>query len=215
MIEPEPLQQVDRTYVRFRGRKLSYFAGCDYFRMSSHPKVIKAFKATADSCGLNVAASRMTTGNHFLYTQLESALAEFFGAREALVVSNGYLSNLIATSALAGNFSHALLDEQAHPSLCDAARFLDCPTLKFRHRDPEYLARTVNRCGRISKLILLTDGLFAHNGSVAPLSEYLDVLPEDGLILVDDAHAAGVLGKRGRGSVENAGINRRRIIQTI
>jgi len=215
VIEPEPLQQIDRTYVRFRGRKLSYFGGCDYFRMASHPRVIAALKTGVDRYGLNVAASRLTTGNHVLYSELERELASFFGAENALVVCNGYVTNLIVAQGLAGNFSHALIDEKAHPSLSDAARFLDCPILRFRHREPEDLVRAVNRCGRESKLILLTDGLFAHDGSAAPLTKYLGALPKDAWVLVDDAHAAGVLGKRGGGSVEQAGVSRRRLIQTV
>src|SRR5712664_3906879 len=102
MPEPEPLQQIARTYVRWRGRKLSYFAGCDYFRLASHPKVLAALKAGAKKYGLNVAASRLTTGNHRLYHELEQGLVNFFGAASALLVSSGYLSNLAVTQALAG-----------------------------------------------------------------------------------------------------------------
>src|SRR6266568_3241566 len=151
MIEPEPLQQVERTYVRLGKRKLSYFGGCDYFRLASHPKVIAALHDGADRYGLNVAASRLTTGNHALYYKLEDELAAFFAVESATLISGGYLANLVAAQALAGNFSHALIDEKAHPSLSDAVRFLDCPILRFRHREPEDLVRAVNRCGRDSK----------------------------------------------------------------
>ncbi|HWW02636.1 MAG TPA: pyridoxal phosphate-dependent aminotransferase family protein [Candidatus Acidoferrum sp.] len=215
MTEPAPLQQIDRTYVRFRGRKLSYFSGCDYFRLSSRPGVIAALQAGARRFGLNVAASRLTTGNHALYGELERRLARFFGAPDALLVSSGYLTNLVVAQALAGNFSHALLDDQSHPSLADAARFLECPVLRFRHLDPDSVAASVRRCGPGASLLLLTDGMFSHNGSVAPLAAYLKALPRDGVMLVDDAHAAGVLGKRGRGSLEHDGVSRSRIIQTI
>src|SRR5436190_18405704 len=74
MTEPEPLQQIERTYVRIRGRKLSYFSGCDYFRLGSHPEVIAAVREGLQKYGLNVAASRLTTGNHVLYGQLEEKL---------------------------------------------------------------------------------------------------------------------------------------------
>ncbi len=87
MTEPEPLQQIDRTYVRFRGRKLSYFSGCDYFRLASHPKVIAALKVGVEKYGLNVAASRLTTGNHVLYRELEKRLADFFKVEDALLLS--------------------------------------------------------------------------------------------------------------------------------
>ena len=215
MIEPEPLQQIDRTYVLWRRRKLSYFSGCDYFRLSSHPKVIAAISDGLKRYGLSVAASRMTTGNHKLYRQLEERLARFFQTEAALVVSSGYVANLAVAQALAGRFSHVLIDEVSHPSLGDAAAILECPVLKFRHQSLSDLRTTVQRCGPGSKLILLTDGMFSRDGSVAPLNEYLKVLPKDAAILVDDAHGAGILGAHGRGSLEHTEANRRRVIQTI
>src|SRR5215470_11384615 len=104
MTEPEPLQQVDRTYVRFRGRKLSYFSGCDYFRLASHRKVVAALRAGVAKYGINVAASRLTTGNHMLYGRLEQQLAIFFDSPTALLVPTGYLTNLVVAQALAGEF---------------------------------------------------------------------------------------------------------------
>src|SRR5437868_4545310 len=116
------MQLVDRTYVRARDRKLSYFSGCDYFRLSSHPQIARALLVGLRKFGLSVAASRLTTGNHPLYAKLEARLARFFRTDCALVVSTGYVSNLTVAQALAGQFSHAILDEAAHPSLKDAAQ---------------------------------------------------------------------------------------------
>ncbi len=212
---PEPLQQIDRTYVRFGKRKLSYFAGCDYFRLASHPKVLAALEQGAKKFGLNVAASRLTTGNHELYGKLEESLAELFGSDSAVLVSNGYATNLIVAQALAGDFSHVFIDEKAHSSLADAALLFDCPIVKFKHRDPADLSRAVLRIGNSTKSILLTDGMFSHDGSLAPLKSYLKILPKNSILLVDDAHGAGTLGKTGQGSVEWHGISRRRVIQTI
>jgi len=215
MTEPEPLQQVDRVYVKYRGRKLLYFSGCDYFRLASHPSVLEAMRIGAKAYGLNVAASRLTTGNHKLYAQLEAALAKFFGAPAAILVPTGYLSDLVAAQALAGTCTHALLDDAAHPALQDAASLLGARVVPFRSRDPKALAQAVNRCGARAKVLVLTDGMFARDGSVAPLEEYLKVLPQSGRILVDDAHGAGVLGGNGRGSLEHTGASRERVIQTI
>jgi 8-amino-7-oxononanoate synthase len=131
------------------------------------------------------------------------------------VVPAGYLTDLMVAQALAGQFSHALIDECAHPALFDAARFLDCPVLKFKTQDPAAVRDAVSRCGPGSKLALLTDGMFSHNGSAAPLKTYLKVLPPDSLLLVDDAHGAGVLGDSGRGTLEWAGVSRQRVIQTV
>jgi len=208
------MQQVDRTFVRFQGRKLIYFAGCDYFRLASHPRVLEAAAIALERFGLNVSASRITTGNHPLYEQLEKSIVQFFDAQTATLASNGYAPNLMVAQALAGEFSHALIDERAHGCLADAAQLLDCPVIKFRHRDAQDFRRIVQRLGNMRPLVL-TDGMFAHDGSIAPLKEYLSALPEGGMILLDDAHAAGVLGKNGRGTPELAGVSTKRIIQTI
>jgi 8-amino-7-oxononanoate synthase len=214
MTVPPPLQQIDRTYVRHRGRKLSYFAGCDYFRLASHPQVLKAAQTGLKRYGLNVAASRLTTGNHELYPALEDCLARFFGAPTATLASNGYVPNLMVAQALAGQYSHALVDERAHGCLTDAAHLLDCPILKFKHRDVDDLKQLLRRLGKIKPLVL-TDGMFSHDGSIAPIRDYLRLLPPTGTLLLDDAHGAGVLGLNGRGTPEHAGVSSKQIIQTV
>jgi 8-amino-7-oxononanoate synthase len=215
MTEPAPLQQIDRTYVRYGKRRLSYFSGCDYFRLASHPAVLQALQEGAKKFGLNVAASRMTTGNHALYAELEARLADYFQAPAALLVSNGYVTNLIVAQTLKGNFSHAIIDEKAHSSLQDAAQMLDCPIIRFQHRNLESFSRAIARCGASAKPLLLTDGMFSHNGEIAPVADYLKLLPRDGLILLDDAHGAGTLGLTGKGTPEFCSVPRLRIIQTI
>jgi 7-keto-8-aminopelargonate synthetase-like enzyme len=213
--EPPPLQQIDRTYVLQEGRKYSYFSGCDYYRLSSHPEVLRALSAAVRKFGLTVAASRLTTGNHELYRKLEQKLSAFFGTPSATVFSSGYVANLAVAQALAGDFDCALIDERAHTSLIDAASWLQCPVIRFRHRNVANAARVTGRRGKLSRLILLTDGLFSHDGSIAPLKDYLDILARDSVVLVDDAHGAGVLGKSGQGTLEHAGVSRARVIQTI
>lgn len=211
----EPLQQVDRTYVLHRGRKLSYFGGCDYFRLASHPKVLRALHEGTKKFGLNVAASRSTTGNHALYGELESEVAKFFSAPASLVFSNGYVTNFGVCEALAGKITHALIDERSHSSVVGAARFLKCKTLTFRHRDANDLSAKVKQLGARAKLLVITDGMFSHDGSAAPLRDYLHVLPRSATLLVDDAHGGGVLGEQGGGTVEQAGVSRQRVIQTV
>ncbi len=215
MREAEPLQQVERTYIRWRGRKLSYFGGCDYFRLASHPSVHKAIREGLHCYGLNVAASRLTTGNHQLYQELEKRIAQFFAAESALLVSTGYVSDLVVAQSLAGQFSHALLDERAHIALRDATQLLECPVLNFKHQDVADFELTLHRCGRGARPIVLTDGMFSHDGSVAPLRTYLKLLPRDGLLLVDDAHGGGTVGKTGKGAIEVAGVSRARVVQNV
>jgi 8-amino-7-oxononanoate synthase len=215
MTEAEPLQQTGRTHVRYRGQKLSYFAGCDYFRLARHPLVSEAAQKACRTVGLSVSASRRTTGNHVLYQTLERNLATFFRAPAAVLLPTGYLGDLAVGQALAGCFTHALIDERSHGCLAAGARFLECPVKSFAHRNVRDLARMIKRCGPASRVLILTDGMFSHDGSVAPLAEYLKLLPNDGMILVDDAHGAGVLGKNGRGTPEHCGVDCQRIIQTI
>lgn len=211
----EPLQQIDRNFVRWRGRKLTYFSGCDYFRLASHPTVLKAAAAGLKQFGLNIAASRLTTGHHLVYERLEAQLAKFFGAADALLLPGGYATSTVVAQALAGEFTHVLIDARAHPALQDAAADFACPIRKFKHREVANLQRVVARCGPGARLIVLTDGMFAHDGSTAPLQEYLKILPTDAKILVDDAHGAGVLGATGQGTLEHAGVDRQRIVQCV
>jgi 7-keto-8-aminopelargonate synthetase-like enzyme len=157
----------------------------------------------------------MTTGNHPLFTRLETALAGFFGAPAALLTGNGYATNLIVAQALQNDFSHVLIDERAHLSLRDATRFFAGPVMDFKHRDAADLARQLRRLRAKARPLVMTDGLFSQDGEIAPLARYLKVLPAAGLILLDDAHAAGMLGATGKGTAEYAGMPRRRIIQTV
>lgn len=212
----EPLEQADRTSVLYRGRKLIYFGGCDYYRLASDPAIARcAVRAIQKDHLLNVAASRVTTGNHPIYEKLEAALRVFFGLEEALLTSTGHTANLVTAQAMAGEFSHAIIDERAHPSLKDATRFLDCPVLEYKHRNPQHAAQTIARCGPHAKILLLTDGLFGHDGTLAPLPDLLKLLPRNATLLLDDAHGAGVLGKNGRGTAEHYGIRDKRIVTTI
>lgn len=211
----EPLQQLDGNLIRWRGRTWLGFSGCDYFRLTRHPAVLRAAAAGLHQFGLNVSASRLTTGHHRIYARLETELANFFGAPEALLLPGGYATSTVVAQALAGEFTHVLLDARAHPALRDAALHFGCPVRPFKHADPADLARVAARCGRRARIIVLTDGLFSHDGSAAPLAAYLAVLPRTAQLLVDDAHGAGVLGAHGRGAPEHAGVPRRRIIQCV
>ncbi|MBI5775009.1 MAG: pyridoxal phosphate-dependent aminotransferase family protein [Verrucomicrobia bacterium] len=215
MPAPPELQTVNRTFVLHHGRKFSFFGGCDYFRLSSHPRVRRAVRVGLKQFGLNVAASRATTGNHALYGRLERTLADFFGADDAVLTASGYTTNLIVAQALAGEFTHVLLDEKAHASLADAAGLFRAPVKSVVHFSVEDMARAARCLGKTARPIVLTDGLFSHDGTVAPLRAYLKILPPRAMLLVDDAHGAGVMGATGRGSLEHEGVSRRRVIQTV
>ena len=212
---PDTLQHLDGNRVRWRGRVLLHFAGCDYFRLSRHPAVVRAVSDGLERLGLNVAASRLTTGNHPVYEALEARLSDYFGAPDALVVSTGYLTSTVVAQAMAGDFARVLVDERSHPALQDAALHLGCRVETFGHRNPQDLRRKVRRAGTRGRVIVLTDGMFSLDGSVAPLREYLACLPRTALLLVDDAHGAGILGENGRGTPEQEGVRRDRLVQCI
>lgn len=212
---PDPSQLAGQNRIRWQGRKLVSFSGCDYFRLSQHAAVCKAVRDGLRRYGLSVSASRLTTGHHRIYDALEVALARFFDADSALATSSGYGASTMAAQALAGDYTHVLLDARAHPALKDAARHFECPVRTFKHRNPRDLEQVASRCGPGARVIVLTDGMFSHDGSVAPLRAYLNVLPAGARILLDDAHGAGVLGEKGRGTAEHEGVDRDRIIQCI
>lgn len=213
MTEAEPLKFVGLNEVRLGSRNLVYFSGCDYFRLARDPRLAQAAISSLKENGLNVAASRRTTGNHAIYGLLEAELAKFFDAETALVLPDGYFAPIAVAQALAGEFTHAFVDEFSHGALLDAARMLDCPVKSFKHRSGAHLAKLIAQCGRNARPIILTDGMFSHDGSVAPLREYLKIVPSRGRLLVDDAHGVGVLGATGKGSLEHEGVDQKRIIQ--
>ncbi len=211
----EPLQQVDRVFVRWRGRRLVYFAGCDYYRLASHPRVLTAVRRGLKAFGLNVASSRKTTGNHALYEELEGELARFFGTEQAVLVDNGYTTNLAVAQAFKGEFTHVLMDARSHMSVADAAVLLGAKVISFAHLDVVDFRRQMSGLAHGARPIVFTDGMFSHDGSVAPLAEYLAVLPVKGALLVDDAHGAGVLGTAGQGTPAHCGVRDARVIQTV
>lgn len=172
-----------------------------------------AAKKALTQTGLNVAASRLTTGDRAIYHELETGLQKFFRSEAVLIVADGYLAPLAAAQALAGEFSHAFIDEKAHGALLDAANLLGCSVQKFLHRDPADLRKKISRGGKNFRPVILTDGLFSADGSIAPLRQYMKLLPRKGIILLDDAHGVGLLGANGRGTIELEQVDRKRMVQ--
>ena len=117
--------------------------------------------------------------------------------------------------AFRGEFTHVLLDTRAHMSVADAAVLLGAKVVAFAHRDVADFTRQLRGLGTGARPIAFTDGMFSHDGSVAPLAEYLAALPAHAALLVDDAHGAGVLGERGRGTPSHCGVRDARVIQTV
>lgn len=197
-----------------RGRSLLYFGGCDYLRLSVHPKVTAA-AADAASRGLGVAASRVTTGNDPGFVACERELARFFQADACALTATGYMANLALAQALAGRFTHVLMDERAHVSLRDAAALMGAHVREFCHLQADALEKVFVELPRGAKAVVMTDGLFPLDGVVPPFSEYWGRLGRKVEWWIDDCHAAGTLGRKGRGSIEYHGGTRRGVYQTI
>ena len=212
---PEAIQPDDATHVRHHGKRLIYFGGCDYYRLAHHPKLLKAHSQAAARDGLGTGASRMTTGNHPAQDELEKSLVNFFGYETATVVGNGYLANIALGQAANGRFDAAFIDENSHMSLRDAAQFLGCPVMRYRHCDADDLARRVSRRRAARRVLLMTDGVFGATGRIAPVASLAKRLPRPATLWIDDAHGVGVLGDRLRGTVEQCGLGGRRVIQSI
>jgi glycine C-acetyltransferase/8-amino-7-oxononanoate synthase len=215
VLGPE-LRAADRTRIVHEGRKLLFFGGNDYHRLSSHPEVVEAARSAAAEHGLGSAGSRMTTGNHPLYLRLEERAAAFLGGEEAVVFSSGYLAGTVIVQAVKDSFDRIVIDSAAHSSLTGAS--LEMPRDRihpFEHASPEDLERTVRRTVRGGeKFLLLTDGAFPGSGEIPPLREYLRIAGErGGALLVDDAHALATVGRTGKGTWEEMGIPAAAVLQ--
>ena len=212
---PEAIQPDDATHVRYHGKRLIYFGGCDYYRLAHHPKLLKAHEQAAARGGLGTGASRMTTGNHSAHVELEASLVKFFGCETATVIGDGYLANIALGQAANGRFDAVFIDEKAHMSLCDSAQFLGCPVMRYSHCNADDLAKRLSRRREAKRVLLMTDGVFGATGRIAPVGDLAKRLPRLATLWIDDAHGAGVLGDRLRGTAEHCGLSGRRVIQTI
>ena len=212
---PRAIQPDGATHVRWRGRRLIYFGGCDYYRLAHQPKLLKAHALGAARDGLGTGASRMTSGNYPSHDKLEKSLVKFFGCETATVVGNGYLANLALGQATCGRFDVAFIDEKVHLSLRDAAQFLDCPVVFYGHCDADDLAKRVIRRRTAKRVVLMSDGVFGATGRIAPLAGLAKRLPRSATLWIDDAHGVGVLGNRLRGTAEQGGLEGRRVIQSV
>ncbi len=195
----------DRT-CRLGGRELLAFGGCNYLGLSFHPDVRAAMAEGVGRWGLTTTASRETTGNTMAHEALEREAAAFFGAPAAVLTTEGYTANLALGQALASTHRHAVLDEKSHSSVVHAMRAHGLSTVFFRHLDAgDALRLARERAGE--GCVLMTDGVFAADGGVAPAGAIFRGLPARGVTLViDDCHGFCTLGPRGRGVCELEGV---------
>ena len=190
------------------GKPYDYFGGCGYLGLQSHPEVLQAAMEAIRQYGLSTATSRGGYGECPVYDELGRQTRTFFDCEQMAYFASGYLGAAILIQADPSPHDHFFIDADAHFSLWDAAAMSNRTITPFAHSNPAGLARSLAdelRTGE--RPILLTDGLFPVSGEIAPLPAYLEqILPLHGRMYVDDAHAAGVLGAHGRGSLEHFGI---------
>ncbi|MFI6277974.1 aminotransferase class I/II-fold pyridoxal phosphate-dependent enzyme [Streptomyces sp. NPDC050988] len=199
------------------GAEVLMLGSNNYRALSSSPQVIGAAQDAIALYGTSATGSRMLNGNLDLHEELEADLADFFGYEAALVFATGYMTNLGVVSALAGRGDQVYLDEKAHASLIDGARLAKASGAEVRwfgHNDPGDLSRQLAAAPTQSVLVA-TDGVFSLEGDLAPVAELVAVCEEYGAtLLVDDAHGVGVFG-RGRGVIEQAGMQGRVPLMTL
>jgi len=191
----------DGIYAERDGRRLLSFSCNDYLNLSRHPAIIKAAVDAAQRFGIGAGASRLVTGNHPLYDELESRLARLKGTEAACVFGSGYLANIGIIPALAGTGDLILVDELSHACIHAGAKLSGATVRRYRHGDVAHAeALLAEHRGRHAHALIATDGVFSMDGDLAPLEE-LSALAEshDAWLLADDAHGLGVVG-HGRGS---------------
>ncbi len=209
-----PLEAIEGVHATHGGRRVLSFAGCDSLGLARHPEVVGAAREALARYGVGAGASRVTTGTARPHVELEAALARFLGAEAALVLPAGWLADAAAATALAPDCDGVLIDDRAHPSLEAAARLADRPVHRFAHFDAEDADRVRAAAGLRAPLVL-TDAVDLASGALAPLAALQRIAAgSGGWLLVDDAHAVGVLGERGRGALEEARVTTERVVAT-
>lgn len=185
----------------------------DYLGLAAHPAVIKAACQAAKDVGVGAKASRLLSGNSRWHVKLEEELAGFFGAEQAIVFSSGYQANSGILGALLGKEDCVVVDRLCHASLLDGARASPATFRIFQHNDVDHLRQVLSRTAKARRRFVVTEGVFSMDGDSAPLAALAKGADaHDAVLYVDDAHGAFVKGKTGRGSLEEAGLDSRRIL---
>jgi 8-amino-7-oxononanoate synthase len=181
-------------------------AGNDYLGLARHPDVVEAVARAAKEWGAGSTGSRLVTGSTTVHAELEAAAAAHLGAEAGLAFSSGYLANVGVVTALAGPGSLIVSDARNHASLVDACRLSRARIEIVPHLDVDAYDRAL--AGRTEeRAIVLTDGVFSVDGAIAPVAELAAVARRHGAgFVVDEAHALGVVGEGGRGTVHAAGL---------
>ena len=198
------IESAQDTEVMVGGRKLIMAGSNNYLGLTSHPRVKEAAIKAIEKYGSGCAGSRFLNGNLDIHEELEAKLAAFFHKEAAVVFATGYQTNLGTIAALVGRNDEVILDKFDHASIIDGCRLSFGKVRKFRHNDMRDLERVLSTANdKVGKLIVV-DGVFSMEGDITSLPGVIALAKKYGArIMVDDAHAVGVLGAGGRGTGEH------------
>lgn len=201
------IESAQDAHVTMRGREMVCFCSNNYLGLADDPAVKRAAVEAVGRWGWGAGASRLITGTMTPHQELELRLAAFKGTEAALVCSTGYQANLAAVRSLAGEGDVVLLDKLNHASIIDAARGSGAVVRVFPHRDYAKLERLLERTAGAKRRVVVTDSLFSMDGDLADLPRLAEIKRRyDALLVIDEAHATGVLGTGGRGLAELQGV---------
>jgi len=197
------LESPQDSEVVVNGKRVIMVGSNNYLGLTTHPRVKEAAIKAIERFGSGCAGSRLLNGNLEIHEELEKKLARFFRKEAALVFATGYQTNLGAISALLGRNDVAIIDKYDHASIIDGCRLSFGQAKKYRHNDMKDLERVLEGTKSKGKLIIV-DGIFSMDGDIADLPSIVKLARAyDARVMVDDAHAVGVLGEGGRGTAEH------------
>ena len=201
-----PLDENEGTEVIFNDQRVIMCGSNNYLGLTTHPKVRQAAIDAIERYGTSCTGSRFLNGNMSLHENLEAELAKWVGKESALVFSTGMQVNLGTISAIVGRGDYVILDKEDHASIVDGAWLSSGKIERYRHNDVEHLERVMASLPEDRGKLLVVDGLFSMEGDIAPLPEIVPLCKKYGVrLMVDDAHAMGVLGG-GRGTAAQFGM---------
>ncbi len=212
--KPTVIVYKDGTQATVNGKNVLLMCSNDYLGLSRHPALLEAADSAMLLYGFGSGAARLVSGTSPLHEELESRIARFKGTEAAILFNSGYAANTGIIPALAGERDVILSDSLNHASIVDGCRLSTARISVFRHKDMNHLEQLLRQTRSAARRLIVTDGVFSMDGDIAPLDDMADLAERyDALLMVDDAHATGVLGQNGRGTAEHFGINGRVTVQ--
>ena len=199
------LQSPQGAWLQVDGKRVLNFCSNNYLGLANHPRLLQAAKAAIDKYGIGPGAVRSIAGTMDIHTELERRIAEFKVVEDAITFQSGFNANLATVPALVGKEDVIFSDELNHASIIDGSRLSGAKIVRFAHANADDLAAKVREYqGQYRRGLVITDGVFSMDGDIAPLDKIYEVTSANDLMLmVDDAHGEGVMGKGGRGIVDH------------